>query len=414
MPSTEPRTSQRADLTFKHNRQHGRHGWLRLTPAYSIKIVDQILDTLDKKGLTVLDPFCGTGTTPLCAGYRGHAGTSIDINPFLIWFAETKGRSYSDQEVALVREAGDRVLRAAREGAPVEAPPIANINKWWGSTELLFLRRLKGALQADATTGSPVGDLLRVAFCRTVIALSNAGFNRVSMTLKEKDENEAPTPLFAAVQHSKQFTDDIERIAVDAGDNPLGGVEIMKGDSRDLACLSNGTQRTFDVLITSPPYPNRISYIRELRPYMYWLDYLVEAREAGEMDWEAIGGTWGIATSRLSDWKPTGAFIPKYLAPILTEIRSSHPKNGLLMDHYVHKYFDDMYLHFEAARRVLKPGGTAHYIVGNSAFYGHLVPAERLYEDQLKHAGFSKVTSKIIRKRNSKKSLYEFHVIATA
>lgn len=42
---------------------------------------------------------------------------------------------------------------------------------------------------------------------------------------------------------------------------------------------------------TSPHYPNRISYIRELRPYMYWMKFLGEAREAGEMDWKAIGGT---------------------------------------------------------------------------------------------------------------------------
>lgn len=46
-----------------------------------------------------------------------------------------------------------------------------------------------------------------------------------------------------------------------------------------------------------------MSYIRELRPYMYWLGFLNKAKEAGELDWKAIGGTWGIATSRLSCWE---------------------------------------------------------------------------------------------------------------
>ncbi len=34
---------QRAEYTHKYNAMHGRHGWLRLTPAYSVKIVDELL-----------------------------------------------------------------------------------------------------------------------------------------------------------------------------------------------------------------------------------------------------------------------------------------------------------------------------------------------------------------------------------
>lgn len=59
-------TRQRADLTHRHNLMSGRHGWLRLTPAYSIKIVDEILNAKPDSS-SVLDPFSGTATTPLCA-----------------------------------------------------------------------------------------------------------------------------------------------------------------------------------------------------------------------------------------------------------------------------------------------------------------------------------------------------------
>jgi hypothetical protein len=155
-----------------------------------------------------------------------------------------------------------------------------------------------------------------------------------------------------------------------------------------------------------------MSYVRELRPYMYWLGFLAEAKDAGELDWTAIGGTWGIATSRLLDWQPSGAFVPRYLTPIVNRIRRAHPKNGELMARYVQKYFDDMFLHFQAAARLVRARGTAHYVVGNSTFYGELVPADRLYVDQLKEAGFRKVETRAIRKRNSKRELVEFHVIA--
>jgi hypothetical protein len=155
-----------------------------------------------------------------------------------------------------------------------------------------------------------------------------------------------------------------------------------------------------------------MSYIRELRPYMYWLGYLEAAKEAGELDWEAIGGTWGIATSRLLTWRPAGEFIPGYLLPTIERIRLAHPKNGVLMAQYVHKYFEDMFLHFRAAARVVRSGGSAHYVVGNSMFYGQLVPAERIYVDQLLEAGFRQCEARPIRKRNSKKELIEFHVVA--
>jgi hypothetical protein len=63
---------------------------------------------------------------------------------------------------------------------------------------------------------------------------------------------------------------------------------------------------------------------------------------------------------------------------------------------------------------VLAPGGTCHYIVGNSKFYGTMVPVEEIYAALLEDAGF--IGSKIerVRKRNSKKELYEFVVHARA
>lgn len=53
---------QRADYTHKYNLKTGRHGWLRLTPAYSVRVVEELMDST-QGSLRVLDPFCGTATT---------------------------------------------------------------------------------------------------------------------------------------------------------------------------------------------------------------------------------------------------------------------------------------------------------------------------------------------------------------
>ena len=98
-----------------------------------------------------------------------------------------------------------------------------------------------------------------------------------------------------------------------------------------------------------------MSYIRELRPYMYWLGYLQDARDAGELDWQAIGGTWGIATSNVGKWQPDGhAEIPfEGFGEILDGDRGAQP----VLSKYVHKYFCDMAEHIGQLFAVTKADG---------------------------------------------------------
>src|SRR5262249_2811238 len=139
---------QRAELTFKQNRQHGRHGWLRLTPAYSVRLVEQILTAHPGQAQVVFDPFSGSGTTALCAAYRGATRVATAINPFRIWLANAKARVYDGVALeTLAHTALCAVRSAARARAPVvECPPLSNIERWWRPAALRFLLKLKAAI----------------------------------------------------------------------------------------------------------------------------------------------------------------------------------------------------------------------------------------------------------------------------
>jgi hypothetical protein len=78
------------------------------------------------------------------------------------------------------------------------------------------------------------------------------------------------------------------------------------------------------------------------------------------------------------------------------------------MSRYVHKYFHDMHQHFASLRSSLASGANLHYIVGNSTFYGIRVNTEHLLGDSLSQLGYSDIACRVVRKRNSKKELYEF------
>ena len=398
---------QRAEYTYKFNAKTGRHGWLRLTPAYSLKIVEELV-VGHANARRILDPFCGTGTTALCAAYHDHEGVTTDINPFLVWLAQAKIARYSPASIEATRDACAHALDlvANRAVEPVSAPPIFNIERWWSAEALEFLRLLRAAIEHVTQPDTEARDLLLVAFCRTLIEQSNAAFNHQSMSVKG---DEQPALLFP-IDRGAVFETDVRFVLSGASENPGGSASIVLADSRG---LRKALSELFDLVITSPPYANRMSYIRELRPYMYWLGFLENGRDAGELDWTAIGGTWGIATSRLADWQRSDKhFNSAHLTDALQAIAHANNKNGALLAKYVAKYFDDMWAHFCELPELLASGAELHYIVGNSTFYGTLVSTERLYAEMLSELGFSKVECRPIRKRNSKKELIEFDVVA--
>ena len=398
-PIVSDKEKQNAQYTYKFNKSMGRHGWLRLTPAYSVKIVEEIIAGLDYHPKCVLEPFSGTGTTELVCSSKGIESVAYDINPFLVWFANAKTHLYTHTDVVSV---ANQLVNDLDLFLPADLPPIAHIERWWGSKQLEFLARMKTAVYS--VDNEEIKDLLKVAFCRFLISISNAAFNHVSTSFKEADieqefDENAAKEFFLSICSS--INDTIHP-------QPIAPVSIYNADStKILECTPN-----YDTVITSPPYPNRISYIRELRPYMYWLDYLKSSDDASDLDWETIGGTWGAATSKLATWKSKTTMLPTYLLDIAQNISNADNKSALLMANYVLKYFDDIALHLDSIYHSMEEHGTIHYIIGNSNFYGNTVPAERIYVDLMSQIGFVNARSRIIRKRNCNKALYEFIVSA--
>ena len=408
---------QNRHLTFRGNAGAGRHGWLRLTPAYSYRMAeDALADAVP--GEVALDPFAGTGTTGLAAARRGMNAVLLDVNPFLAWLARAKCRNYSDSEIRAARNRARDAIAAASsaDGGDSFIPPIHRIERWWSEDTLLALSRLKRALD-DMNESLPQDDLPLIAFCRAMIAASNAAFDHQSMSFGDGGgANGEARGLFdertALARTLESFAAESDFVIESATEPLAGSADSRVDDARRMASVPDGA---IDVIITSPPYANRMSYIRETRPYMYWLGYLASGEQAGELDWRAIGGTWGNATSRLAGWDADAAAPLPFdddLRAVLRRIESARKPNAALLAKYVHRYFCDMFAHFQNAYRVMRPGGRAAYIVGNSTFYGNVVPTERWYAEMMRAVGFENVTIETVRKRNSNKRLFEYKVEA--
>lgn len=398
-------------LTYQGNSKHTRYGWLRLTPAFSVHLISDLIRSLPSNA-RVLDPFCGTGTTALVCAEEGIQSATTDINPFLLWLGATKCSQYSTKEIDEAGKIAQQAVQVIRgsNGTQPWIPPLFQIDKWWDGPLLEKISKVRAVMEDHSKSASPKAvDLLKVAFCRTMIETANVSFGHQSMSFKKADAQMTLTVEEDVVESvAANWEQSVSSILNAAKTSIVSRPRFIQCDARNLA--REFDKESFDCVITSPPYPNRMSYIRELRPYMYWLGYLDDAKQAGEMDWEAIGGTWGCATSNLMKWEhPAETVVP---FDEFTGILKGITKTSALLSRYVEKYFCDMVLHVRELFDVVRPNGCIHYIVGNSKFYDVMLPVEEIFAALFRSVGFEDVRVEAIRKRTSKKELFEYLVSA--
>lgn len=406
------------DVTFKGKLALPIHRWYRLTPSFSPQLA---LDIADHFGVTpadfVLDPFSGVGTVPLCMKYRGVPTCSIELNPYPHFVSTVKTRTYRD--LPDIREYFDSFLVRAREevcaipkGSAVEGylvanaqyvPPIHKPRRWWSPGNLAQLTCIRRLLMERQDTGEHI-DLLRMGILGILVPVSNAKHNHVSLTFAKE-----PLPTVDVVgglaDKLLEITQDIDEMA----SQPCSEVTVFAGNSKQAASILAQTPKV-SAVITSPPYPNRFSYARETRPHLFFFNLIDSAEAVGDLETEAIGGTWGKATSVLAEGvTPANALVRRLLAP---HIESAHRgDNGRLMTAYVTKYFNDMYTHAEQIAQVCRTKARLAYVIGNSKFYGNPLPSDEILAGIFGHFGFTMDGIHKMRRRVSKSGLYEAVVL---
>lgn len=403
---------QTSAVTFKGKMNAPIHRWYRLTPSFSPALAMDIAAHfhLDPKDY-VLDPFSGVGTVPVCMKYAGIPACSIELNPYLHFVSTVKTRTYGnaadirvffEEFLALAREE-TRSLTSTSATQDYLAdhenfiPPIRNPERWWSPPNLAQLVAIR-KLVYEAARADHAFDLLRMGVLGILIPVSNAKHNHVSLTFATYPR---PAIDVVGVLQCKltEIITDIERMC----DRPCADVEVFSGNSRR---VDHVLPQLGDVsaVITSPPYPNRFSYARETRPHMFFFDFISDARAVGELETEAMGGTWGRATSVLmKEVVPANEVVSRLLGPFLAKVNGEQR----LMANYVTKYFNNMYEHAEGVAKVCRPHAKLAYVIGNSQFYGNSLPSDEILAAIFAQFGFSLERISKMRRRQSKSGLYE-------
>lgn len=402
--------------TFKAGLATRIHRWFRLTPSFGPDLVQKMLTELncDLQDV-VLDPFAGAGTSMIECQLEGIASYGFEINPFLHFVAQTSLNWELD--TSRLKKDLDTICEEFHRMDPVisseniadynlEIPKIYNPTRWWRPDVLKRILILKSCINTFSYN-EPARNLLNLALAGVLVPdLTNVTLGRLQLHFIDRSNDDIQV-LNTFVSHALDMIDDLCYI------KQLGlcrKSRVFLADSTNIGDLA--PEEPVRCVITSPPYPNRYSYVWNTRPHLYLFGFLSTARQASDLDKRTVGGTWGTATSILSKGVLKGKYpiIDEVVSPVVNSIR----QNDNLMANYAMKYFNLLAKQIVEMDKLLTQDVRIAYVVGCSRLKGVYVETDVILGKIIEGLGLGYKVSDIqrIRRRHSGKNLHESIVYA--
>lgn len=398
------------DITFQSGQNESIHRWYRLTPSFSPSLVRFFVKHFGiKRDSIVLDPFCGKGTTLIECQKLSIPGIGVEINPLfhivgtysLLWspVKDNLFDSYIDSLTKKLLSMRHKSVEDVLLEESIELPGIHNIYRWWKPEVLKGLLVARQLIHDKAF--EEIYHYLWLALCSASLECANIHRNHPTITF---DDNH--TRSINVLEVVKRALLEIQEDLLLLSSQQKMNVGLGKSIEYD-SCkpLNNVLQSDGSVthIITSPPYPNRFSYIHQTRPQLYFMEVIESRVAATEIDLQTIGGTWGRATSNLQ----RNYIEPeKELQGILDYVPELRAKS-LLMCNYATKYFTDLHRHISNLRRVVRKGFRGAYVVGNSRLNGVDIFTETILAQIFELNGFKIDNIILFRKRGGRQKIYE-------
>lgn len=409
--------SRRA-TTFKGKLDEPIQRWFSITPSYAPALVADCADHLGT-GLTerYLDPFSGSGTTAVWCRLGALPCTAVEWNPALHVVSRVKAGWTADPahfEAAArafahtwsVEMPPPKSIAAYLVAHAANMPRISHPERWWSPAALAAVTAARVTLARhppDPTTRPGI----ELALLRLLLPVSRARYNHASITFA-RDDGRPENAQEVARSVIDGFCATISEMAADlraVADRPQRLATVLRGNALAIDAVVPDPG-VYTRVICSPPYPNRYSYARETRPHLFFLDLVADARAVGVLDHEAMGGTWGRATSALTrPHAPATPAVATVMAPLLDPLRAAHP----LMANYAIRYFNDFWTHIRALDRAMAHHARLAYVVGNSKLGGVNVPVAEWITRLFEADGWRRYGQGIheMRRRNSRPGLTE-------
>lgn len=174
--------------------------------------------------------------------------------------------------------------------------------------------------------------------------------------------------------------------------------------------------QSIDLIITSPPYLNNYHYNRNTRPQLYWLDYAKSPQDLKMLENSNFGKYW--QTVREQKYLGLSFSLPGTdIQERLDTLRALNPEKKIYggngWANYAASYFNNCYKLAAGIHYVLKRGGTALVVLGNSILQGVLIPTDQYFGKIAESVGLELVKIDIPRNTRVGNSIIQSNVRST-
>lgn len=315
-----------------------------------------------KANSLVLDPMSGSGTVLRHALALGHRAIGFDVDPLAVlmarvWTSPVDSGEVEHQLKSLRREAAALDLRASRlPWIRASAQTREFIEYWFAPEQRRALTRIAFVLHQRRSSLPPGSnnaelDVLQLALSR-IIVTKDAGASLARDTSHSRPHRVGDSCDFNV---NLGFERCVRQILQRASENKvLTQAQVRLGDARSLTLRA----KSVDAVITSPPYLNAIDYLRGHRLALVWLGFSLE--ELRQIRSNSIGAERAPDLARAD------------LHAVMQSM-TGNQRFDSRVDGMIRRYAGDLLSLAQQVSEVLRPGGLATFVIGNSCLKGKFV-----------------------------------------
>jgi len=227
----------------------------------------KILQRFVEKKSTVLDPFCGSGTTLVEARILGHNAIGVDINALSSLLSKVKATPLSNQELGFVKLFIDSITDYSLQWnffrPKIEIKNIVGLDHWFQRNVAEELTQILNLIEKQKNNN--VKDFLKIVLSSIVVRVSNQESDTRFAAKNKNIPNNFTFELF--ISRAMEYYAKIANYSKHV--NKHGFLKLFNADSRNLSMLKD---ESIDIIITSPPYANTYDYYLYHKFRKLWLD----------------------------------------------------------------------------------------------------------------------------------------------
>lgn len=396
-------------MMFNKNKSVSIHQWYPFVEGYSKEFIEKILSELNYIPERVLEPFAGSGTTPLELQSKNISCMSFEVSPFMHLLSSVKlNTNYRsndfNEQLNTFKENLKTVPKNIRryQGVPFGKTVVRkeNLKKWNFNDPVL-----NGILDIKYCINKIEGDLYQNLFkiCLASILLEVSNVFRNGKCLSYKDAWQTKIKYKRKDIHDififkleNIILNDIIKIENEAENVLINNFDNLHfGDiRRNINIVDNNS---IDLIITSPPYLNSRDYTDIYMLELKVLDLITNYDELKNLRKETLRSHVQVKHGDLN-LLPLPTLV-SYIE-LIEEKGVSYWNNDLL--NMIKGYFLDMDFLFSQFRRIMRRDKFIYFNVANSAYFGEVIKVDEIICEIAESKGFEVI--EIRKARNLKSS----------